>query len=228
MPSAAFPDAVLFDLDGTLIDSAPDLLAALDFVRAGFGLPPSDHATLREEVSRGAAGILAAGLPGWNDSTEAERDRARDRLLDFYAEHCWVHSFAFEGVEALLDRLKELGVPLGIVTNKISRFAEPVLERAGWAGHFGCLITGDSVARPKPDPEPVLAACRALGVRPQRTVFVGDDRRDVLAGTGAGVSTVVAAWGYVPADKHPVDWHADAVIARPQELLDWLGTVVKG
>ncbi|WP_376696025.1 HAD family hydrolase [Wenzhouxiangella sp. EGI_FJ10305] len=228
MPSAAFPEAVLFDLDGTLVDSAPDLLAALDFVRAGFGLPPSDHARLREQVSRGAAGILAAGLPGWNDSTEAERDRARDRLLDFYAEHCWVRSVPFEGVEALLDRLKKLGVPLGIVTNKISRFAEPVLERAGWAGHFGCLITGDRVARPKPDPEGVLSACRTLGVQPQRTMFVGDDRRDVLAGTSAGVRTVVAGWGYVPVDERPEDWHADAVIARPQELLEWLQPVEKG
>lgn len=223
MVSAAFPEAVLFDLDGTLIDSAPDLLAALDFVRADFGLPPSDHGQLREHVSKGAAGILAAGLPGWGEMTEAECNTARDRLLDFYAEHCWVHSAPFEGIEALLGRLREQGARLGIVTNKISRFAEPVLERAGWTGDFGCLITGDRVERSKPDPEGVLAACRGLGAQPGRTVFVGDDRRDVLAGAAAGVSTVVAAWGYVPADESPDKWDADAVIARPEQLLDWLG-----
>lgn len=223
MASAAFPEAVLFDLDGTLIDSAPDLLAALDAVRADFGLPPSDHGQLRECVSRGAVGILAAGLPGWGALTEAERNDARDRLLDFYAGHCWVHSAPFEGIEALLERLREQGIHLGIVTNKISRFAEPVLEHAGWGGDFGCLVTGDRVERSKPDPEGVLAACRGLDAQPERTVFVGDDRRDVLAGAAAGVPTVVAAWGYIPKDERPGDWNADAVIDRPEELLAWLG-----
>lgn len=223
MAWAAFPEAVVFDLDGTLIDSAPDLLAALDFVRADFGLPPGDHGQLREHVSKGAAGILAAGLPGWDELTDAERNNARDRLLDFYAEHCWVHSAPFEGIEALLGRLRGQGTRLGIVTNKISRFAEPVLERAGWARDFDCLVTGDRVERSKPDPEGLLAACRELGAQPGRAVFVGDDRRDVLAGAAAGVPTIVAAWGYVPADDSPDNWNADAVIARPEQLFDWLG-----
>ncbi len=224
MPTAAMPEAVLFDLDGTLIDSAPDLLAALDHVRSGLDLPPSDHRRLREHVSRGAAGILGAGLPGWDDLSEAERDKLREQLLDFYAAHCWTRSAAFHGVEQLLDALGEQGVRLGIVTNKISRFAEPVIEHAGWAARFGCLVTGDRVVRPKPDPEPVLAACQALGATPDRVVFVGDDRRDIVAGSAAGTRTVVAAWGYVPAGERPELWRADAVIEHPAELLGQFGT----
>lgn len=224
MAAARMPEAVLFDLDGTLIDSAPDLLAALDHVRSGKGLPPCDHRELREHVSRGAAGLLAAGLPGWAELPESEREGAREQLLDFYAEHCWDLSAPFEGIEELLDRLQERGMHLGIVTNKISRFAEPIVARAGWADRFGCLITGDRVARPKPDPEPVLAACRALGVQPGRTLFVGDDHRDVLAGAAAGTGTVVATWGYLAADERPGDWNADALIASPLELPASFGT----
>lgn len=220
---AETPEAVLFDLDGTLIDSAPDLLAALDHVRAGFELPPSDHAALREHVSRGAAGLLAAGLPGWERMPADRRDRAREAMLDFYADHCWERSAPFDGIEALIVGLRARGILLGIVTNKISRFAEPVLERAGWQDDFGCLITGDRVARPKPDPEPVEAACRALGVRPERSLFVGDDRRDVQSGAAAGSRTMVAAWGYLPAGENPGDWQADAVIGEPAALFRYLG-----
>lgn len=212
------PEAVLFDLDGTLVDSAPDLLAALDHVRAGFGLPACDHLALREHVSRGAVGLLAAGLPGWHAMSEIDREQARGAMLDFYADHCWECSAPFDGIEALIALLRERSVRLGIVTNKVARFAEPLLELAGWTDRFGCLVTGDRVARPKPDPESVLAACRALGVRPAHTVFVGDDRRDVQAGAAAGTRTVVAGWGYLPAGDRPAAWGADAIIDEPGEL----------
>jgi len=222
MAVLARPRAVLFDLDGTLIDSAPDLLAALDHVRSGLDLPAGNHRLLREHVSRGAAGLLAAGVPGWADWPAAEQTRARDRLLSFYAEYCWEHSTPFDGIDELLGRLRRQGIALGIVTNKISRFADTVVDCAGWADRFGCLITGDRVERPKPDPEPVLAACRALGVGPEQTLFVGDDRRDVLAGAAAGADTVVAAWGYIPAGEQPGQWGADAVIETPMQLLEIL------
>jgi len=213
------PEAVLFDLDGTLIDSAPDLLAALDHVLADLGRPAADRRQLREHVSRGAAGLLEAGLPEWRRWGEKQREEVRGQLLDFYAEHCWDRSAPFDGVEGLLSDLQSRHVPMGIVTNKISRFAEPLLERAGWSERFVCLVTGDRVARPKPDPEPVLKACRALDVSPARTLFVGDDRRDVLAGRAAGTGTLVAAWGYLPAGERAHDWNADGVIDAPSELL---------
>lgn len=221
------PEAVLFDLDGTLIDSAPDLLAALDHVRAGFNLPPGSHPELREHVSRGAAGLLAAGLPGWLEMEQGERDSVREAMLDFYADNCWKHSAPFDGIDDLIERLSGQGITLGIVTNKISRFAEPVVDYAGWTDRFGCLITGDRVARPKPDPEPVLAACQALSVRPERSIFVGDDRRDVLAGAAAGTRTAVAAWGYLPVGEQPDDWGADSVIAGPADLLDLFSTAAE-
>lgn len=215
MTVALDADAVLFDLDGTLIDSAPDLLAALDHVRARRGLSGADHGWLREHVSRGAAGLIDAGLPGLAGD---EREAARRELLEHYECHCWDASRPFEGVEGMLAALQARGVALGVVTNKIGRFAVPVMARAGWADRFGCLVTGDRVERPKPDPQPVELACSELDVDPRRCVFVGDDRRDVLAGQAAGVATIVAAWGYLPRGERADDWGADAIIAGPSEL----------
>lgn len=216
MSHAQRPAAILFDLDGTLVDSAPDLLAALDHVRAGHGLPACDHQALREHVSRGAAGLLEAGLPALDSSV---LEAARRQLLDYYADHYWQHSHLFEGVEALIDELRQRGIVLGVVTNKIARFAEPVLQASGLAEYFGCLIAGDQVSRPKPDPEPVLAACKQLGALSESTWFVGDDERDVIAGRAAGVTTVVAGWGYLPSGADPWQWGADALTDSPQALL---------
>lgn len=213
------PEAILFDLDGTLIDSAPDLLAALDHVRAGLGLPPGDHRRLREHVSRGAAGLLEAGLRERAESGPEAAQRLRNELLDYYAQNCWVRSEIFDGVAELLVALEDRGLPLGIVTNKIGRFADPVVDRAGWRGRFDVVVTGDRVAAPKPDPEGVLAACRRLDAAPEHTLFIGDDRRDVMAGRAAGVITIVAAWGYLPDGDDPHAWGADAVIAEPEALL---------
>lgn len=215
------PAAILFDLDGTLVDSAPDLLAALDHVRAGYGLDSCDRRVLREHVSRGAAGLLEAGLPALDP---AALETARQNLLDHYAEHYWQQSRLFDGIEDLLNDLRERGIVLGIVTNKIARFAEPVLRASRLAEHFGCMITGDRVARPKPDPEPVLAACQQLDVAPASTWFVGDDERDVIAGRASGVKTVVAGWGYLPANADPAQWGADALADTPRSLLERIRT----
>jgi N-acetyl-D-muramate 6-phosphate phosphatase len=207
--------AVLFDLDGTLIDSAPDLLAALDRARGRLGLPAGDHAALRHHASRGAAGILAAGLA---ERPDLDMKSIKRQFLDDYAAELWCRTRPFSGIELLLSRLAEANRPLGIVTNKISRFARPVLEHAGWEELFGCLVTGDRVKRPKPDPEPVWMACQALGVAPQQVLFVGDDRRDVEAGLAAGTMTAVAAWGYIDPCENPGDWGADLLAESPEEL----------
>ncbi|QOC21129.1 HAD-IA family hydrolase [Wenzhouxiangella sp. AB-CW3] len=211
--------AVLFDLDGTLLDSAPDLLATLDRLRAGLGLPPSDHAALRHHASRGAAGLLQAGL---GERADIDEEQLREKFFDDYERNLWLHTRAFEGVTALLAALGRSGIPMGIVTNKISRFAEPILVHAGWESMFDCLVTGDRVARPKPDAEPVLTACRVLDVAPEQVMFLGDDRRDVDAGRAAGAGTAVATWGYIPPGEKPRQWGADALLARPADLLDML------
>lgn len=208
--------AVLFDLDGTLIDSAPDLLHALDRVLARLGLPVSDHDRLRHHASRGAAGILAAGLPPGHDLGP---DDLKDDFLALYAKNLWRRTRPFPGIDELLDVLAARNLRLGIVTNKISRFADPVLRHAGWEQRFGCVITGDRVAAPKPDPEPVLAACRALGVAPGETLFIGDDRRDVEAGRAAGTLTAVARWGYIEPGCDPASWRADLMLSTPEAAL---------
>lgn len=211
--SVSVPAAVLFDLDGTLVDSAPDLLGALDHVLARRGLPPSDHGSLRHYASRGAAGILEAGL---GDSVDED---TRREFLDHYGNNLWHRTRAFDGVDAMLESLAGRGIPMGVVTNKAGRFADPIIVHAGWDGYFDCVITGDRVARPKPDPEGVLEACRRLGASPQQTLYVGDDRRDVSAGRAAGVVTVIAGWGYLAPGEDIGQWRADRVVQHPRELV---------
>lgn len=212
-------DAVLFDLDGTLADTAPDLIGALQQLRRESGLPPVDPAPLRAAASQGAPRILALGLA---ELDEAERAALRPRYLEIYAARCWRDSRSFDGIEACLARIESAGKRWGVVTNKVEQLARSVICQAGWESRAGCLVAGDSTPRPKPAADPVLAACRALGVAPARAAMVGDDRRDVEAGRAAGTFTVVAAWGYLPAGESPDDWGADRVADSPAELLAWL------
>ena len=214
------PEAVLFDLDGTLADTAPDLIAALERLRAELGLPRIETGGLRAHASRGANAILALGLP---ELGGADRDAFRSRYLDDYQAHCWDASRPFDGMPELLDCLDAAGVPWGVVTNKLSRLARPVLDQAGWAERIACLIAGDTTGRAKPAPEPVLAACSALGIEPRRVVFVGDDERDVIAGQAAGTSTVAALWGYIPSPERVAGWGADAMAGAPSALHEFLG-----
>ena len=214
------PQAVLFDLDGTLADTAPDLIAALERLRAELGLPRIETGGLRAHASRGANAILELGLP---ELDAAERDAFRARYLDDYQARCWVASRPFEGMPEFLDCLDAADVAWGVVTNKLARFAHPVLEQAGWAERSGCLVAGDTTSRAKPAPDPVLAACSALNVDPGGVVFVGDDERDVLAGRAAGTLTVAALWGYIPSPEQVAGWGADATADAPAALHDLLG-----
>lgn len=215
MTVARSPRAVLFDLDGTLADTAPDLIGALARLRAQLGLPAIDPVPLRPLASRGAPAILAAGLP---ELAEIEREQFRQRFLDEYRSHCWNDSRIFNGIPACLDAIESLGMRWGIVTNKLEWLAVPVIEQAGMRDRAGCLIAGDTAVRPKPAPDPVLEACRRLAVQPEKTLFVGDDERDVIAGRAAGVRTAVAQWGYIPDDCDVASWGADCYVATPTDL----------
>lgn len=208
--------AVLFDLDGTLVDSAPDLFAALAWLRADHGLPALQYQALRHYASRGAMGMIEAGFA---DQPGLDRELLRERFLEFYAGNLWVHSRPFEGVERALDELREAGLGLAVVTNKMFSLAQPLIRAAGWQDRFGCVVGGDTAARPKPHPAPVLEACRRLAVHPGEALMVGDDARDISAGSRAGSLTAAATWGYVAPGENPSAWAADGLLSDPSELL---------
>lgn len=210
------PDAILFDLDGTLADTAPDLAAALNVLRADRGLDPAPYESLRPYASAGARGLIGAGLGLGPDAEEYEALRVA--FLDNYAASIAVHSRLFDGVPALLDHLQAAGISWGIVTNKAMRFTDPLVPLIG-LGHAGCIVSGDTTPHPKPHPAPLLEAAQRLRVAPQSCWYVGDDMRDIQAGHAAGMVTIAAAWGYCGSDG-PTQWNAHAIAASPLELIE--------
>jgi len=210
---------VLFDLDGTLADTAPDLAHALNLLREERGLAPVPLEQVRSHVSHGARGMLEAGLGIRPD--DAEFLPLRDRFLEIYEANLARESRLFDGMLELLDGLEARGLPWGVVTNKAERFAVPLIALFGLSQRSGCLIGGDTTGRAKPFPDPLLAGARAIGVDPAHCLYVGDDRRDVEASIAAGMTPVVALYGYLHgADPH--DWGAQWMIEQPIDLLDGL------
>ncbi|MGY6587593.1 MAG: phosphoglycolate phosphatase [Wenzhouxiangella sp.] len=221
--SPSRPDgAVLFDLDGTLVDSAPDLLAALTTLSEENQLPLRlAQAELAGRAGQGARVLIRHGLGDF----AADREAALlERFLALYAGSIWQHSRLYPGMTGVLTALAEQNWPLAVVTNKSERLARQLLTEAGLIDRFGCLIGGDTTAAPKPSPAPLLAACRALGVSPGQAVMVGDSEADILAARQAGCRAVLVRWGY--AGAAPInDWQADAIIDRPDALLKWLESI---
>ena len=213
-------DAVLFYLDGTLIDSAPDLAGAANDLRAQRGLEALPYEALRPMVGAGARGMVgvAFGVRPGEDGFEP----LRDAFLARYAERMLDRTRVFEAVEPVLRTLSAAGVPWGIVTNKVTRYAEPVVRGLGLHARAGVLISGDTTAHAKPHPAPLLEAARRLGREAVRCVYVGDDPRDMQAGRAAGMATLAAGWGYLGLGEHIDAWGADAVLKEPAQLLNWL------
>lgn len=207
-------DAVLFDLDGTLVDSAPDLVATVGWLRQQHGLEPIELDRLGMLASRGALGLIEAGF---SDRADLDRNQLRQQFLEYYAKHLWVRSRPYEGVESLLDELRERDIPLAVVTNKPTPLAAALIEAAGWQHRFGCVVGGGCTPQAKPHPAPVLEACRRLGLRPTEACMIGDDRRDIEAGRRAGSLTLAAAWGYLAGDD-PSGWNAHHVVSSPSDL----------
>ena len=208
--------AVLFDLDGTLADTAPDLAYALNRVREARGLPPLPLSATRPYASHGARGLIGVGFnvqPG-----EPGYDALREEFLATYADNLCRQTRLFAGLLELLDQLDARALRWGVVTNKQERFALPLLELLKVRSRAACIIGGDTTGKSKPHPEPLLAASRAIGKTPESCVYVGDDLRDVQAGQAAGMKTAVAMWGYLNG-QHPERWNADCMIKNPQELL---------
>lgn len=219
-------DAVLFDLDGTLADTAPDLGAALNRLRAEEALPALPLDTLRPFTSQGVRGLLRAGFGLGAEHPDYERLSAR--FLDLYAADLCVQTRLFAGIPELLDRLESKGIAWGIVTNKRTRFTDPLVAALGLATRTACVVSGDTTAAPKPSPLPILHACGQLGCEPARTLYVGDDRRDIDAGKAAGTLTAVVSYGYL-GDGGPVrEWQADFIADHPGELAAYVFSGTRG
>jgi len=205
--------AVLFDLDGTLLDSAVDLYAALEVYCAEVGAAVPPYAPVREVVSRGGRAILRRAFA---EDDEALLQRM-PRYLEIYAELMARHTRPFDGIAPLLAALELRGMRWGIVTNKPGFLTDELVRRMAWSSRASAVVSGDTLPVKKPDPAPVLLACARAGVAPARCVFVGDDRRDIQAGAAAGLFTVAASWGYLDGGD-PHAWGADAVLDSPAEL----------
>lgn len=208
--------AVLFDLDGTLLDSAPDLVAALNHVRASETLPPLGVVEMSAYVSQGAVGLLQAGLPAADETTF---ESWRVAFLDYYAENIFCDSSLYEGVPELLDFLRNSGIPWGLVTNKPEALTWPILEAAALKDSISCVVCGDTLSKRKPDPAPVTLACSLLKVSPEKTLFAGDDSRDLAAGKAAGTQTAAVLYGYGSKDLDERLLAGSFQIYHPSQLI---------
>ena len=208
-------DLVLFDLDGTLADTAPDMVATLQEMQRAHGYEPVDYDLGRSNVSNGAMGLLRVGFP---DVDEDGRASLVGEYVERYAERLCDQTTVFAGLDELLDTLDAAGRPWGIVTNKPEHLTNPLVEELGLAGRSTCTISGDTLPVRKPAPDPLLLGCDIAGVQAHRSIYVGDSSRDIEAGLRAGAATIAAAWGYITDDDDPREWGADMIAVDTAEL----------
>ena len=213
----AFPRVALFDLDGTLLDSAPDMLATVDAMRAARGRGPMAMEVLRPVVSKGARAMTAAAFP---DVPVEERNLWIPEFLEIYERELGKHSALFDGVDAMLRALEDAGTAWGIVTNKPEYLARQTMPMLGWETRCAILIGGDTLSERKPHPLPLLHAAQALGVTASDCVYVGDDERDIIAARAAEMRSVVALWGYRLHEDDPMAWQGDVLVESPHLLCD--------
>lgn len=212
--------AVLFDLDGTLVDTAPDLGYALNLQRGIHGLPPLPFEAIRPQASHGARGLLQLGF---GITPEDSRFTSmRQEFLQLYADNLCRHSRLFDGMNDVLKELEERTLPWGVVTNKPARFTEPLLSLLDLAERAACIVSGDTCPEPKPHPGPLLYACQQIGLPTTECLYVGDAERDVEAARNAGMPCIVAHYGYLDEGDQPDAWGALGLASSPLEILDYL------
>ena len=214
--SVAAPRAVLFDLDGTLLDTAPDMVAALDQLRAEEGLGPVDYEFARAHVSNGALALIDLAF---DQLDEAHRISLRDRYLALYESRVATATVLFDGMAEVLQSLERLNRPWGVVTNKPAFLTEPLLQSLGLLRRCACVVSGDTLPERKPHPRPLTHAAALMGFAPAQAMYVGDANRDIVAGKAAGMVTVAATYGFIPPGDDPDSWAADYKIDHPAELL---------
>jgi N-acetyl-D-muramate 6-phosphate phosphatase len=213
-------DAVLFDLDGTLVDSAPDMAHTVNLMRKERGLEAIPLELVRAHVSSGARGMIGAafGVKPEHSSYMA----MRDEFLGLYGENLCVRTRLFPGMIELIDSLEARNIAWGVVTNKYERFARPIIEALGLGARAAIVVGGDTCARAKPFPDPLLFAAAAMRVAPSSALYVGDDERDVQAARAAGMPVIVAGYGYLGDGRPPSTWGADSIVQTVGEIATWI------
>ena len=211
--------AVLFDLDGTLLDTAPDMIGALNRLRKECGRTRIPACDLRSSVSHGSARLVRLGFP---DLPETALPALQDRFLAIYRANLSAETRLFPGMSKTLDEMRSLGLKLGIVTNKPGWLTQPLLEQLHLDTRFDCVVSGDTLPQRKPHPMPMLHAAALASAQPARCVYVGDAERDIQAARAASMISLVALYGYIGAQERPLEWQADGDLEAPRALLPWL------
>lgn len=213
-------DALLLDLDGTLLDTAADFHVVLNQLLRRESCPEVSYEAIRKVVSHGARAMVCMGFN--MDINHPDFERLRRDFLTLYGQHYAVNTCLFEGFDQVLTHCDMAGIPWGIITNKPAAFAQPLWRDLNLPYRLGCLVCPDHVSAAKPDPEPMLLGAAQIGMKPSRCIYVGDHRRDIDAGRAAGMATVVANWGYLDENDEPLSWGADHYHDHPEQLLSLL------
>ncbi len=216
--------AVLFDLDGTLVDTAPDMVRILQSLQRERSSEPVPFEVGRSYVSNGVLGLLSIGFP---DADDELREDLRQEFLERYAERICDHSVVFDGLDTLLGELEAAGIPWGVVTNKPASLTDRLLDELQLSQRAACAVSGDTLPQRKPHPAPLLHACEIAAVAPAASIYVGDAARDIEAGRAAGMSTIAAGYGYIIDGDDPAIWGADSIAVDTQELAHLVRKAVK-
>jgi len=214
---------VLFDLDGTLLDTAPDLCYALNILRQEHGLPPLSLESVRPAASHGGIAIVRKGFSMNPD--EPGFEPLRKRFLEIYQDNLVRETAFFNGMAELLENIESTGMKWGVVTNKPSWLTEPLLEKLGLSQRAACIVSGDTIPMKKPHPAPLIHACMLSQSLVTECLYVGDAERDIQAGNSAGMKTIVALFGYIDENDRPETWGADHLVSSPAEILHWINTL---
>ncbi len=224
MPTDFNLSCVLFDLDGTLVDTAPDLIACMNKAFRHHGFPMVDPEAIKPFISFGAMAMIKDCLG--DTATAQEQDAILTSMLDFYQDNIAEHSVFFTGILDTLTEIEARDLKWGVVTNKRERFTLPLMAALQLTGRAACIISGDTTGHPKPHPEPMLEACKRAAVNPLECVYIGDAPHDITAGKNAQMKTLAAAYGYLKPDDQPETWGADALITTPAQILTWIDTAL--
>ena len=211
--------AIFFDLDGTLVDTAPDMLAVLSNIQAKEGQKPIPYEVARQYVSNGSAGLINLAFP---NESQTKKELLQQRFLDLYEESVCINSTLFPGLNLLLDKLDANKIPWGIITNKPERMTAPLVHALGISDRTKCVISGDTLPKRKPDPAPLRLASKKVGVAPNDSVYIGDAARDIEAGYNAGMQTIAVTYGYITENDDPTTWNADYIVDDSKRLAHML------